>query len=34
MKPECVADYNTFMHGVDNADQYLALYPFIRKNDK
>jgi hypothetical protein len=24
-------DYNTFMHGVDNADQYLALNPFLRK---
>jgi hypothetical protein len=30
-KPKCVADYNTHMHGVDTADQYLAYYPFIRK---
>jgi len=31
MKPKCVTDYNTYMHGVDTADQYLAYYPFIRK---
>jgi hypothetical protein len=30
-KPKCVADYNTHMHGVGTADQYLAYYPFIRK---
>lgn len=34
MKPECIVDYNKYMHGVDNADQYLALYPFIRKTVK
>ena len=33
-KPKCVADYNTHMHGVDTADQYLAYYPFIRKTVK
>jgi hypothetical protein len=33
-KPKCVADYNTHMHGVDMADQYLAYYPFIRKTVK
>jgi hypothetical protein len=32
MKPDCVADYSTLMPGVD-ADQYLALYPFMRKTD-
>jgi len=31
MKPKCVIDYNTYMHGVDTADQYPAYYPFIRK---
>jgi hypothetical protein len=30
MKPEYVADYSTMMHGVD-AEQYMALYPLIRK---
>lgn len=30
MNPECVTDYNTFMHGVDNAVQ----YPLMRKTDK
>jgi hypothetical protein len=30
MKPE----YNTVMHGVNNADQYLVLYPFMRKTVK
>ena len=30
-KPKCIVDYNTHMHGVDTADQYLAYYPFIRK---
>jgi hypothetical protein len=25
-KPKCIADYNTHMHGVDTADQYLACY--------
>jgi len=30
-KPKCVIDYNTHMHGVDIADQYLAHYPFICK---
>jgi hypothetical protein len=34
MKPECVGDYNAFMHGVDSADQYLALYSFMRKNSE
>ena len=29
-KPKCIVDYNTHMHGVDTADQYLAYYPFIR----
>jgi hypothetical protein len=33
-KPKCIADYNTHMHGVDAADQYLAYYPFIRKTVK
>jgi hypothetical protein len=33
-KPKCIADYNTHMHGVDTADQYLAYYPFIRKTVK
>ena len=33
-KPKCVIDYNTHMHGVDTADQYLAYYPFIRKTVK
>jgi hypothetical protein len=26
-----VSDYNTHMHSVDTADQYLAHHPFIRK---
>jgi hypothetical protein len=30
----CVADYNTFMHVVVNADQYLTPYPFMRKTAK
>jgi hypothetical protein len=34
MKPECVTDYNAFIQGADNADQYLALYPFMRKTVK
>ena len=33
-KPKCVIDYNTHMHGVDTADQYLAYYPFICKTVK
>jgi len=33
-KLKCVIDYNTHMHGVDTADQYLAYYPFIRKTVK
>jgi len=33
-KPKCVIDYNTHMHGVDTADQYLSHYPFIRKTVK
>ena len=33
-KPKCIIDYNTYMHGVDTADQYLAYYPFIRKTVK
>jgi len=28
-KPKCVIDYNTHMHVVDTADQYLSYYPFI-----
>jgi hypothetical protein len=32
--PKCVADYNTHMHGVDTADQYLAYYPFIHRTVK
>ena len=34
MKPKCVIDYNTYTHGVDTADQYLAYYPFICKTVK
>jgi hypothetical protein len=34
MKPECVADCNTFMQEVDNAYQYLAFDPYMRKTDK
>jgi len=30
-KPKCIIDYNTHIHGVDTADQYLAHYPFICK---
>ena len=33
-KPKCVIVYNTHMHGVDTADQYLAYYPFIHKTVK
>jgi len=33
-KLKCVIDYNTHMHSVDTADQYLAHYPFIRKTVK
>ena len=33
-KPKCIIDYNTHMHGVDTADQYLAYYPFICKTVK
>jgi hypothetical protein len=33
-KPRCFTDYNSHMHGVDTADQYLAYYPFIRKTVK
>jgi len=33
-KPKCIIDYNTHMHSVDTADQYLAHYPFIRKTVK
>jgi hypothetical protein len=33
-KPKCIPDYNTHMHGVDIADQYLAYYPFIHKTVK
>ena len=33
-KPKCIIDYNTHMHGVDTADQYLAYYPFICKTAK
>jgi hypothetical protein len=31
IKLECVADYKASMHLVDSADQYLALYPLMRK---
>jgi len=34
MEPKCILDYNTYMHGVDTADQYLAYYPFIHKTVK
>jgi hypothetical protein len=34
IKPECTTDYKKYMNGVDNADQYLALYPVIRKTVK
>jgi hypothetical protein len=30
-KHKCIIDYNTQVHGVDTADQYLAYYPFISK---
>jgi len=33
-KPKCVIDYNTHVHGVDTADQYLTYYPFICKSVK
>jgi len=33
-KPKCIIDYNTHMHGIDTADQYLAYYPFIHKTVK
>ena len=33
-EPKCIVDYNTHMHGVDTADQYLANYPFISKTVK
>ena len=33
-KTKCITDYNTHMHGVDTADQYLAYYPFICKSVK
>jgi hypothetical protein len=33
-KPKCIIDYNTHMHGVDTADQYLAYYTLIRKTVK
>jgi len=33
-KPKYVIDYNTHMHSVDAADQYLAYYPFICKTVK
>jgi len=33
-KPKCITDYNTHLHGVDTADQYLAYYPFIHKTVK
>ncbi|PSN53877.1 hypothetical protein C0J52_02425, partial [Blattella germanica] len=32
VQPE--VEYNRYMHGVDNADQYLSLYPFKRKTVK
>jgi hypothetical protein len=34
MVPECVAGYSAFLHGVDNAVHYLALYPFMRETVK
>jgi hypothetical protein len=33
-KLKCIVEYNTHMHGVDTADQYLAYYPFIHKTVK
>ena len=33
-KPKCIIDYNTHMHGVGTANQYLAYYPFICKTVK
>jgi hypothetical protein len=33
-KPRCVIGYNSHMHGVDTADQYLVYYPFISKTVK
>ncbi|PSN47870.1 PiggyBac transposable element-derived protein 4 [Blattella germanica] len=30
-KPECIVRYNSHMHGVDMADQCIALYPFARE---
>jgi hypothetical protein len=34
MVPEYVAGYSAFLHGVDNAVHYLALYPFMRETVK
>jgi hypothetical protein len=33
-KPVCSSDYNTFMNGVDRADQYLSYYSLLRKTVK
>ena len=32
--PKCIIDYNTHVHGIDTADQYLADYAFICKTVK
>jgi hypothetical protein len=34
MKPEYVADCNTLTQEVDNENEYLAFYPYMRKTDK
>jgi hypothetical protein len=34
MKPECVADYNKYMHCVDTAGQHMSYYSFMRKSVK
>ena len=34
VKPKCVHEYTNFMSGVDLADQYMANYSFLRKNNK
>lgn len=33
-KPLCICQYNTFMKGVDRADQYLSYYSILRKTVK
>ena len=32
--PTCIEKYNTFMKGVDRADQYLSYYTILRKTLK